>query len=1011
MRSGFIFIVFIFLFTPNFCIAQQFNVKTYSFAEGLNTYNIKKAVQDKYGFIWLATQDGVYRFDGTNFESFRKSSHESTSLSENFIFDIALGNNENLYIASFNGGVDVINIRTLKVTHLLSEKKGNEDGLPDLWITKIYCDTRDNLWIGGKDYLKVYDLNEKKYKDIQQSATISPDNHISFIHTVDKNTIAVGAENYGILFYNITTLKILDSIRTLENTNNITVSDLAVINDSCYISAGPHLYSGKFNNGIWENGRKIIIPVVSNNIINCLAPGKKSELWLGTNNGMGKFDLASNQFKAVDNNEFFNADNFIYDLFLDKDNSLWISSSKNLIRINLIPSPFYAIKGSKDGTTRMNHIYSLVPVNKTHLFACGTDGLYLVDLVSGNVRKIRGSSAFGIIHYVYKMDDDFWLVSSDAGMFAYQPSTEVLSKDLLTRSFPEWRPFINNYFNNTVKWGNKTYWASEEQEGLLIWDNDKHEITQYRSGTVLSHGIPENHMHNIKLDKDGFIWMLFDNSVAKFDPTDDTVVKVLKYDRKGTGFNAGIFFDMYDDGSVLWFGTYGGGINGYNKKTGEWKYITEEDGLCNNAVYGILPGQDSIFWVSTNNGLSRVNYKTEKCLNYFVEDGLHDNSFDEKGALLFDKKLFFAGVNGFTSVDLDNYYSSAVTFPVYIKKLDYIKDNKRNTLNDLEWTNIKLPAGTSAASISLSAISFTSNRPRFSYKIKGFQDEYLPAGDKNKIELNALTHGEYKIDIRYINERGEFVEGVIGINLEILPFWYQTWWFRMLVAVVALSIIIIIVRLVYISRLRKQRSILEKQLAVQLERQRISSEMHDDIGAGLSGIKLLTEMTKGKVKDTAASSAVEKIYESVGDISAKMKEVIWSLNTENDQLSSLISYIQRQARQWLENYPCELNIIIPEKIPAVEIDGESRRNIFLTVKEAVHNIIKHSGANKININITCDEQLIISISDNGRGMDVGENINTGNGLKNMKRRIHQLNGKFFIQNSEGVKLIFAIPYK
>jgi len=128
-------------------------------------------------------------------------------------------------------------------------------------------------------------------------------------------------------------------------------------------------------------------------------------------------------------------------------------------------------------------------------------------------------------------------------------------------------------------------------------------------------------------------------------------------------------------------------------------------------------------------------------------------------------------------------------------------------------------------------------------------------------------------------------------------------------------------------------------------------------------------------------------------------------------LSSLISYTQRQARQWLENYPCQLTITIPEKIPAVEISGESRRNIFLTVKEAIHNIIKHSGANKVNINITCEEQLIISISDNGRGMDPGEDINTGNGLKNMKHRIHQLNGKIFVQNSEGVTLTFEIPYK
>ncbi|HET6767360.1 MAG TPA: ATP-binding protein, partial [Chitinophagaceae bacterium] len=184
-----------------------------------------------------------------------------------------------------------------------------------------------------------------------------------------------------------------------------------------------------------------------------------------------------------------------------------------------------------------------------------------------------------------------------------------------------------------------------------------------------------------------------------------------------------------------------------------------------------------------------------------------------------------------------------------------------------------------------------------------------------------------------------------------------------------------------------------------------------DIGAGLSGIKLLTEMTKGKVKDEVAGAEIEKIYQSVGDISAKMKEVIWSLNTENDQLASLISYIQRQARLWLENYPCQLTIKIPDEIPDVELNGESRRNIFLAVKEAVHNIIKHSGADKVEIVITCEENLRIAVSDNGKGIREDENNDFGNGLKNMRQRMQNLNGKLVLQNDKGLTLIFEIPYK
>src|SRR5690349_18452824 len=92
-----------FVFITSISLAQQYNVKTYSFNEGLTTYNIKKVVQDKYGFIWIATQDGVFRYDGTSFDPYKKSRDESVSLRENFIFDIALGNNDELYIASFNG--------------------------------------------------------------------------------------------------------------------------------------------------------------------------------------------------------------------------------------------------------------------------------------------------------------------------------------------------------------------------------------------------------------------------------------------------------------------------------------------------------------------------------------------------------------------------------------------------------------------------------------------------------------------------------------------------------------------------------------------------------------------------------------------------------------------------------------------------------------------------------------------------------------------------------------------
>jgi ligand-binding sensor domain-containing protein len=212
---------------------------------------------------------------------------------------------------------------------------------------------------------------------------------------VNKNTIAIGAVNFGVLFYNINSFEIQNSIKKLEDQgpDNITATDLVTINDSCYISSGSNVFSGKIRDGVWTAGRKINISAIGDYDINCMMTKNKNELWIGTNNGLGKIDMTTNQFDLVGNTEF--ANNFITDLFVDNENGLWISSLTDLSRMNLQPSPFAAFKGGRNGNPRMNHIYSLVPVNETKLFACGTDGLYLCDIFSEEVIKINGTAALG----------------------------------------------------------------------------------------------------------------------------------------------------------------------------------------------------------------------------------------------------------------------------------------------------------------------------------------------------------------------------------------------------------------------------------------------------------------------------------------------------------------------------------------------------------------------------------------------------------------------------------------
>lgn len=1000
------------LLTAIDCLSQQYNARSFSSAEGLSTYNIRKTLQDKYGFLWIATQNGIYRYDGKFFESFKKIPDDSNSIRGNFIFDMVPGNNEDLYVSVFTAGIDVINTRTLKVTHLLPNNDEQKKGLPSLWISKIYLDHFEKLWIGGKDYLSVYDTKAKTTKHITpEGYTKDEELNVSFIQPLDSNRIVVGIENYGLLVYDAKNARLISTIDKLDPAgieNENIISDMLMLNGQCYFSVGGTVYAGRINNRGWIFNKKYSNGLKKEVVINCLARGFENKIILGTSAGIAELDPGTSLITFIAGSEIDGEENYIHNLYRDSLKNLWISSLKNLQLIELERSPFHAYTEDRSSGVKMNHVYSLVAKSNDEIFACGSDGLYKCRLSDGAIRKINGSGSLDIIHYIMDYSSDLWIVATSYGMFGLDAKKELISKELLINQLPEWKNYSNLYFNNSVRVGNKIYLASEEQEGLIIWDTEKHTINKYKAEGEITKGVPENHMHNIKMDNDGYIWMLFDQSVARFDPKIDSVVEVITYSKGQKNFNSGIFFDLYDDGTVVWFGTYGGGLNGYNKSDKSWQYITEADGLCNNSVYGILPENDSIFWVSTNNGLSRVNFKIKKCINFYSENGLQSNFFDEKGALKVGDKLYFGGVNGFTSIDLSKNLRIDHPLKIYIKKVEYFTKNIKTTLNNLDWTKLVLPQGTSTAIIWLSAISFSGSKPIFSYKIDGFQDEFIPVGDDYKIELNALKKGDYVVSIRYLNEKGEFITGKLGIDIEVLPFWYQTWWFTLLVFFVSFGLLFFIVRLIYVDRLRKQRAVLEKQLAVQYERQRISAEMHDDIGAGLSGIRLMTEMTKQKIKDKETAEQVGKIYSSVGDVSSKMREVIWSLNTENDSLQNLIFYIQRQVRALLENYPSQLNFQLPQKIPDFSVSGEARRNIYLAVKEAVHNIIKHSGADKINISISCDKNLVISVSDNGVGMQ-RINEKAGNGLRNMEQRMENVNGELIINNHQGTNLIFTIP--
>jgi signal transduction histidine kinase/streptogramin lyase len=609
----------------------------------------------------------------------------------------------------------------------------------------------------------------------------------------------------------------------------------------------------------------------------------------------------------------------------------------------------------------------------------------------------------------------------------------------------------------------------EDRKGNIWIGHDGKGVTKFDGKYFTNYLLPEgrnlNIIRSIAEDDSGNLWFgTYGAGLLKFDGSQylqfsekdglsgDKIIALLcdskgnlwvgseggglsKYDgRKFTHFSereglpSNKVFSLAEDSTGnIWVGTAGGGVCKFDGS--QFSYLTEHEGLSNNNVWSIREDHKGRYWFGTDNGLTLAIPRQDEfdLYRFGVEDGLKSSDFNLKTVWEDDHHRIWWGTGkGLSYLDLDEFGLPEDLLNLQFSFLtinghDYDFRNDMPANLNINFSDIPafsrcplgltLPYDQNHLTFHFAATDWQApHQIRYSYRLKGLEDKWSTPSPSALAEYRNLSYGNYVFEVKAMSRKGTWTTPQT-YSFRILPAWWQTWWFNAMELILLIALLLYISRYIYLNKLREQRDVMERQLALQYERQRISSEMHDDIGAGLSGVKLMAEMTSAKIKDEGERNEVVRIYQSLGAISARMKEVIWSLNVDNDDLTSLISFIQKQARQLMEGYPCELTVILPERIPDIEIDGESRRNIFLLVKESLHNIIKHSGADKVSLSISCDHELQITIKDNGHGFEYPSKLQTGNGLRNMKRRIEAVHGEMQVVSDHGTTVKLSIPLK
>lgn len=466
------------------------------------------------------------------------------------------------------------------------------------------------------------------------------------------------------------------------------------------------------------------------------------------------------------------------------------------------------------------------------------------------------------------------------------------------------------------------------------------------------------------------------------------------------------------------------GIFFVQKNTREINQVLDKDKLLAQTIYAVIQDRHGDLWLSTNQGILKYDPEEPYVKIFSRKDGVQADEFNSHAYLeTEDGHILFGGINGLNYFHPDQVVSSTKEAPVYIRSVK-INDELDSTILVPQFRDrYELSYKRNTISFDFHAIDYADpDATRVKYKLVGVDPEYVESHSAKGFARYAnLRFGTYTLLLLGANADGQWNESPRAIEIIVKPPFYLTWWFITFLVLLAVGIIYGSVRLYYQRKLekrnqvvREQALIIEKQKAIEYERNRIASEMHDDLGSGLTTIRYLSDKALKQARDTDEANQIKRISEHSKRLVRNMSEIIWAMNSRFDTADNLVGYLRRYASEYLEEHQLPLKFVSgADQLDQVSMGGEKRRNLFLVFKEMLHNTVKYAGAERLEIEIIANHQLQIHIAEiGGKGFDPEVASDRGNGIFNCKKRMDSAGGELtFEKTAEAMHIHIIVPIK
>lgn len=493
-----------------------------------------------------------------------------------------------------------------------------------------------------------------------------------------------------------------------------------------------------------------------------------------------------------------------------------------------------------------------------------------------------------------------------------------------------------------------------------------------------------------------------------------------------------------DPDGTVWAGTFRGGLLRWHE--GKFTRYTTQHGLPDDVITQILDDGQGWLWLGSQSGIFRVEKaelrafaerrrRAVNCTAYGRYDGLPSlecsGSYQPAAWRTKDGRLLFATLKGVVSVYPEELSINQLPPPVVIEKvlLDGrpLVPERPLTAARLraQPVTLEVPPGKRQIEVRYTALSFVSpDRVRFRYQLEDLDGDWVEAGTRRFVQYPFLGPGHYRFRVKACNNDGVWNEEGVMLAVNVRPHFYQTWWFLGVMGVLVVAGVAIVVRQSVVRAMRRELEVVERQRAVERDRARIAKDIHDDLGAGLTHITLLTELARRSATEETPGHLTH-ISEMARELTRAMDETVWAVNPRNDSLEGLMTYATKFAQDYLNVAGIRCRLDLPVQMSPHPLPAEARHNLYLAIKETLHNVVKHAHATEVWLSLTeTATGFTIGVQDNGRGLRAAKagaapgRLSSGHGLENLERRLAACGGVCVVKSEpdRGTRVEFHVQF-